>query len=58
VKLAVKCPKHPRHNPEKDGPARAARDRQRCAIKGNCLTCNPIADAYRAVLSIRAAQQE
>lgn len=48
VKVAVKCPKHPRHNPEKDG---------RGAIKGNCVTCNPVADAYRAVLSIRAAQQ-
>jgi hypothetical protein len=49
VKAAVKCPKHPRHNPDKDG---------RGPIKGDCVTCNPVVDAYRAVLSIRAAQQE
>jgi hypothetical protein len=49
LKLAVKCPKHPRYNPAKDGEG---------AIRGSCRICLALFTLWRDAVDLEHLGEE
>ena len=47
--VRVKCPRHPRYNPERDGAG---------AIRGGCRYCVAIYELYAGKLAVEALEQQ